>query len=101
MTVEFSTRFVNMWINNCCILCLFHYNRNHYKGVEMDYIKNRPITAKSTALSDWLQEIVTGKTPRKIRVIDAGQDIDLPVFHLPYGRIYIGLNPPKPWELAL
>lgn len=33
---------------------------------------------------------------KKVYVMDMSTDIDLPVFRLPYGDVYIGFNPPKP-----
>ena len=37
---------------------------------------------------------------KKVYIKDISIDMDLPTYHLPDGKVHIGFNPPKPYEMG-
>ena len=37
---------------------------------------------------------------KRVNIKDVSIDMDLPIYHLPDGKVHIGFNPPKPYEMG-
>lgn len=65
----------------------------------IDFIQNKPIQERSYALTNFFKRVILGEGIKKIRFKVWNDDCELPVYHLPYGKVYIGFNPPKPHQV--